>query len=163
MSTSVFRPDPKTDLVLERVIDVPPETVWTAWTTPAHICNWFTPAPWSTAECEIDLRPGGVFKTVLQSPEGERFTHDGCYLEVVPHRRLVWTDSLLPGFRPAPKPFVPFFITAVITFTPEGRGTRYNATVLHAGEADAKKHLDMGFFDGWGKTTDNLIELVKNL
>ena len=50
--------DPKTDLVLERVVDVAPELVWKAWTTPEYLKQWFTPAPWKTVGCEIDLRPG---------------------------------------------------------------------------------------------------------
>jgi uncharacterized protein YndB with AHSA1/START domain len=158
--TAHFQPDPKTDLVLERVIDVPASKVWAAWTQPEHLCKWFTPAPWSTVECEIDLRPGGIFKTVMQSPEGERHPHTGCWLEVVPQSRLVWTDALLPGFRPAPKPFVPFFITAIISLQPEGRGTRYTATCLHAGEAESRKHAEMGFFDGWGAALDQLVALA---
>jgi uncharacterized protein YndB with AHSA1/START domain len=156
MST-LFEPDAKTDLVLERVIDVPVSKVWAAWTQPEHVCRWFTPHPWSTAECEIDLRPGGIFKTVMRSPEGELHPHTGCWLEVVPQQRLVWTDALGPGFRPAPKPFVPFFITAIITLRPEGSGTRYTATCLHAGEAESKQHAEMGFFDGWGAALDQLV------
>lgn len=161
--TSVFRPDPKLDLVLQRVIDVPRDKVWAAWTTPEHICKWFTPAPWGTAECEIDLRPGGIFKTVMRSPEGELMPRNGCYLEVVPQERLVWTDALVPGFRPAPKPFVPFYITAIITFQAEGAGTRYTATCLHSGEPEAKQHAEMGFFDGWGATLDQLVALAKTM
>src|SRR4051812_21279144 len=46
--------DPKTDLVLERVVDVAPELVWKAWTTPDDLKRWFTPAPWKTVDCEID-------------------------------------------------------------------------------------------------------------
>ena len=38
-----------------------PERVWLAWTRPEHLTKWFTPAPWSTAECENALRPGGYF------------------------------------------------------------------------------------------------------
>ena len=56
----VHKPDPRLDLVLERVVDVPPKLVWAAWTTPQYIKKWFTPAPWQTVDCEIDLRPGGA-------------------------------------------------------------------------------------------------------
>ena len=95
------QPDPKLDLVLERTIDVPPALVWQAWTQPEHIKHWLTPAPWQTVRCDVDLRPRGRFRFVMRSPEGEEHTHDCCYLEIVEGSRLVWTNALLPGFRPA--------------------------------------------------------------
>ena len=52
----------------------------------------------STLVCEIDLRPGGKFRTVMQGPAGEVVDNSGCYLEVVPGRRLVFTDALGPGW-----------------------------------------------------------------
>ena len=96
-----YKPDSKLDLVLERVVDVPPELVWAAWTRPEHIVKWFTPEPWTTVDCEIDLRPGGIFRTTMRSPEGRDFPNLGCYLEIIENEKLVWTDILLPGYRPA--------------------------------------------------------------
>jgi uncharacterized protein YndB with AHSA1/START domain len=93
--------DPKLDLVLERVVDVPPNLVWAAWTTPEYVKKWFTPAPWQTIECEIDLRPGGIFRTLMRSPEGQEFPNIGCYLEVIENQKLVWTAALKPGYPPA--------------------------------------------------------------
>ena len=83
-----YEPDPKLDLVLERVVPVSREKVWAAWTQPKHVVKWFTPKPWSTTQCEIDLRPGGIFRTVMRSPEGKEFPNVGCWLEVVPHERI---------------------------------------------------------------------------
>src|SRR5215813_5364298 len=97
--------DPKLDLRLERDVDVPVELVWKAWTTPEHLHHWFIPKPWTLASVEMDVRPGGAFNMVMRSPEGQEFPNRGCYLEVEPMRRLVFTDTLLPGYRPAPKPF----------------------------------------------------------
>jgi len=151
--------DPELDLVLERVIDVPRELVWIAWTRPEHLERWFCPAPWQTIGCEIDLRPGGVFRTAMRGPEGEESGGEGCYLEVVENERLVWTDALLPGFRPAPEPF----FTAEIRMEPEGERTRYTAIARHGTPAGRKQHEEMGFHEGWGKALDQLVELTKEL
>jgi uncharacterized protein YndB with AHSA1/START domain len=159
MTASLVKPDPALDLVLERVIDVPPDLVWTAWTTPEHVVKWFAPAPWTASDCEIDLRPGGIFRFVMRSPEGEEFPNVGCYLEVVPVERLVWTDALLPGYRPSENPF----FTAIVTLEPHGKGTRYTAVAIHKDEAGRKRHEEMGFMEGWGQVLDQLVAYVKQM
>jgi uncharacterized protein YndB with AHSA1/START domain len=157
--SAAFKSDPRLDLVLERVVDVPRELVWAAWTRPEHLRQWFTPKPWTVVDCEIDLRPGGLFRTVMRSPEGKEFPNIGCYLEVVPNERLIWTDALLPGYRPAANPF----FTAMITLHAQGTGTRYVATAIHRDEAGRKKHEDMGFHQGWGTALDQLVAHVKTM
>ena len=150
--------DPALDLVLERVVPVRPELVWKAWTEPKRLVRWFTPAPWTTVDCEIDLRPGGVFRTTMKSPDGKvQPPMNGCYLEVVPQRRLVWTNALGPGYRPAAAPF----ITAFILLEPEGAGTRYTAIAMHVDEAAKRKHEDMGFHNGWSTALDQLVAVMK--
>jgi uncharacterized protein YndB with AHSA1/START domain len=153
--------DPKLDLVLERVVDVPRRLVWEAWTKPEHLKEWFCPKPWRVSDCEIDLRPGGIFRTTMRSPEGQEFPNVGCYLEVVPQERLVFTSVLLPGYRPAPSGDLPF--TAIITMEDQGAGTRYVATALHQDEAGRDKHKAMGFYEGWGKALDQLVALVQGM
>jgi uncharacterized protein YndB with AHSA1/START domain len=156
--------NPKLDLVLERSVDVSPELVWMAWTQPEHLKKWFTPAPWTTVDCEIDLRPGGVFRTVMRSPEGQDHPNLGCYLEVVPCRKLVWTDALETGFRPSRQtPHLGFRFTAAIVLEPQGRGTRYTAIVMHSDEESRTKHDEMGFQEGWGTTFEQLVEHMKTV
>jgi uncharacterized protein YndB with AHSA1/START domain len=164
MPSNTFKINPKLDLVLERVVDVPKELVWKAWTTPKHILKWFTPSPWKTIECEIDLRPGGKFYTVMQSPEGQNFPNAGCFLEIVPNKKLVWTAALQPGYRPVKNPEngAGLLFTAVIALESKGKGTKYTATVIHGNEDDMKRHDAMGFRDGWGKALDQLVALIKN-
>lgn len=150
--------DPKLDLVLERHADVAPAKVWKAWTTPDSLVQWFAPRPWTITECEVDLRPGGHIRFVMRSPEGQLYPNVGCYLEVVPHQRLVWTDALLPGYRPAPEPF----FTAVVLIESDGRGgTNYTAIAIHRDEDGRKKHEAMGFHEGWGQVFDQMVEHIK--
>src|SRR5579864_5661353 len=158
----IHQPDPKLDLVFERTVDVPRELVWMAWTTPEHLKKWFTPVPWTTVDCEIDLRPGGIFRTVMRSPEGQEFPNIGCYLEVIENEKLVWTAALKPGYRPQNAPGAMLF-TAVILLEPRGAGTKYTAIAIHADEEGAKKHAGMGFHDGWGKALDQLVALAKKM
>jgi uncharacterized protein YndB with AHSA1/START domain len=154
--------DQKLDLVLERIVDVPPELFWKAWTEPEHVKKWFTPVPWSTVECQIDLRPGGTFRTVMRSPEGQEFPNSGCYLEVVPGRKLVWTDALEADFRPSStEPRLPFRFTACILIEPHGKGTKYTAIVMHKDEQSRNEHEAMGFYEGWGTVLEQLVLHVK--
>ena len=151
--------DEKLDLVLERVVDVPRALVWKAWTEPEHLKQWFCPAPWSVARCEIDLRPGGLFHTVMQSPDGQEVDNPpGCYLEVIPGRRLVFTDALGPGFRPNAETFM----TAIIEFEDHPGGTLYRAIAKHASPEGRQQHEDMGFYSGWGTALDQLVAHVKS-
>jgi uncharacterized protein YndB with AHSA1/START domain len=157
--------DPQRDLVLERVVDVAPERVFAAWTRPELMKRWFTPKPWETTAAAIDLRPGGVFSTTMRGPDGTESSGDGCILEVVENRRLVWTSAMGPGYRPlsqAEAAAAPFLFTAVITMEPEGAGTRYRAVAIHSDEAGARAHEQMGFHTGWGMALDQLVELMRN-
>lgn len=158
-STAIPAFNPELDLSLERVVPMAPSLVWAAWTQPQHVVHWFTPAPWQTVDCEIDLRPGGIFRTTMRSPEGQDNDHTGCYLEVVENQRLVWTDALGPGYRPANNPFV----TASITLQPEGSGTRYTALVQHKDAATRQQHEAMGFTHGWSTALDQLVAYMQGL
>jgi uncharacterized protein YndB with AHSA1/START domain len=167
MTTSPMTFNNNLDLTFERFVDVPPHLVWRAWTEPALMKQWFCPLPWKTIHADVDVRPGGKFHTIMQSPEGHEHPGTGCYLETVKNERIVWTNALLPGFRPA-LANAPcgddneFMFTAMVEMAPHGEnGTRYRATVIHADEAGAKKHAEMGFEAGWSTCLDQLVAMVK--
>ena len=152
--------DPTLDLVLERYVDVPAEKIWAAWTQPELLMQWFVPAPWKTVHVEVDLRPGGAFHTVMESPEGQQFPGTGCFLEIVAPTRLVWTSVMQGGYRPnVPGGTGPDF-TGILTFTALGGGTIYRAEAQHATAEAAKAHADMGFHAGWGAALDQLVALM---
>lgn len=156
--------NPKLDLVLERVLDIPPNLAWKGWTTPEIIKEWFCPRPWRVVDCKIDLRPGGQFFTVMKSPEGQEFPNDGCFLEVVDNQRLVWTSAMIAGYRPVEVPVsgADMLFTGLLTFEPHGQGTRFKAVGRHKNEEDRKRHEEMGFHEGWGICADQLTETMKS-
>ena len=167
MSSPKHEFNPKLDLMFERYVDVTPDQVWDAWTKPEHVVHWFTPAPWKTVDCEIDLRPGGRFYATMQSPEGQNFPNLGCYLEIVENQKLVWTNALLPGFRPAGAPDPAgkecneFMFTAIVMMEAKGKGTQYTAIAMHREEEGRNKHEAMGFEHGWGAALDQLVAYMQ--
>lgn len=157
--------DPARDLVLDRLLKAPPALVWRCWTEPALICQWFCPKPWSVSEAVVDLRPGGRFFTLMNGPDGERVPNEGSFLEVVPQRRLVFTDLFTEDFAPVDKVAsgAGLSFAAILTFAPEGGGTRYRAVARHATAQEAAAHQDMGFQVGWGIAADQLEALAATL
>ncbi|HEX5378166.1 MAG TPA: SRPBCC family protein [Phenylobacterium sp.] len=148
------------ELVLTRVIDAPRAAVFKAWTDPEILKRWWAPRPYTTPSCQMDLRPGGVFSTLMRSAEGVEFDNVGVFLEIIPGEKIVFTDAFRPGWIPAEKPFM----TAIVTFRDAEPGkTRYVARALHWSAADRETHEKMGFHEGWGMAADQLAEVAAGL
>jgi uncharacterized protein YndB with AHSA1/START domain len=157
-----FTINPKLDLVFERFIEAPPRLVWEALTTPEHLKEWYMPRSWGrVSRAEMDVRPGGIFSIDIAGADGQEFPNLGCFLDVVPMERLVWTSMLFPGYRPAVFDDIP--ITAIVVMETVGTGTRYVFTALHRDEADCEKNTETGWREGTEIALDQLVAHVKSM
>ena len=155
--TSPVRAFTERELSLTRLIDAPPDLVFRAWTE--HLPEWWGPHGMTTPVWEMDLRSGGVFRTVMRAPDGTEYPTQGVFLEVAAPRRIVFTDAFVDAWTPSGKAFM----AAVATFEPEGTGTRYTARALHWTPEDRETHERMGFHAGWGESADRLEAVVARL
>jgi uncharacterized protein YndB with AHSA1/START domain len=154
--------NPKLDFAIERLIDAPIQLVWEALTRPEHLKEWYMPRDWGrVARAEMDVRPGGIFSIDIAGADGQEFPNLGCFLDVVPMERLVWTSMLFPGYRPAVFDDIP--ITAIVTMETVGTGTRYVFTALHRDEADLEKNKASGWQQGTEIAVDQLVAHVKSM
>ncbi|HEV7888838.1 MAG TPA: SRPBCC domain-containing protein [Acidimicrobiales bacterium] len=79
-----------TTIELSTRIAAPPEVVWRYWTEPERMCEW-----WGVA-ADLDPKPGGACRVTM----GQGPTMIGEYVELVPHKRLVFTlgwDMAMPN------------------------------------------------------------------
>ena len=151
--------DPKLDFAIERFIDAPTRLVWEALTKPEHLKEWYMPKAWGrVSRTEMDVRPGGIFRIDIALPDEKAVPNLGCFLDVVPMERLVWTSMLFPGYRPAVFDDIP--ITAIMTMQTEGTGTRYVFTALHRNEAEFDQNKTSGFYEGTEIAVDQFVEHV---
>ena len=148
------------ELVLTRVIDVPADKLFQCWTTPELLPRWFCPPPWVVSHAVMDVRTGGDSVITMKGPNGEEVVNPGVYLEVIPNRRIVFTDAFTSAWVPSHKPFM----VGVIEFEDLGDGTtRYTATARHWTVADCEAHQQMGFEQGWGVAADQMTAVARTL
>ena len=82
-----------------RVFDAPRELVWTMWTDPRHIVQWWGPRGFRTTMQQMEVRPGGVWQFVMHGPDGTDYQNKSVYVEVVEPERIVFDHVSGPNFR----------------------------------------------------------------
>jgi uncharacterized protein YndB with AHSA1/START domain len=139
------------EIVLTRVFDAPRELVFDAFTQPELLKRWLGPRGWSLGVCEVNLRVGGGFRFILNSPEGRAMGMRGTWLEVSPPGRTVHIESFddYPGESE---------VTAV--FTEHDGKTTLTATVAYPTRAVRDIVLESGMEHGAAESYDKLAELL---
>ncbi len=84
------------ELVVSRTFKGPAHVVFSAWTNPELFQRWWAPKSFgvSLLSCELDVRTGGKYRLVFHHPaSGEPMPFFGRYVEVIPSKRIVWTNE----------------------------------------------------------------------
>jgi uncharacterized protein YndB with AHSA1/START domain len=158
-STSAFTLTLPSDreIAMTRVFDAPRSLVFEAWTKPEHVRHWWGCDGSTLTVCEIDLRPGGVWRFVLRMPDGSDHPFKGVYREIVRPERLVYTECY-----DEPSIGSPEWLTTVI-FEEQGGKTKLTSTCLHASVEARDGHLNAGMEAGAAQTFDRLAEHLKSM
>jgi uncharacterized protein YndB with AHSA1/START domain len=152
------------DVVVTRVFAAPVEKVWAAWTEPEQFMKWWGPQHFTSPSARMDVRVGGTFLWCMQSPDGQKFYTTGTFKEVVPNKRLVYTDAFADaeGNKVSPASMGmgdwPAEMIATVTFEkladpPEGGGLT-RLTIKH-GPAPVGPGTDFAEA-GWHQSLDKL-------
>ena len=150
--------NPALDLTINRIIKAPRAAVWRAWSDPVSFAKWWIPEPTVCRVMEMDLQPGGALITQMSDDGADFVPHlDACFLAVDQGERIVFTNALVGGWRPAEQPFM----TAIITMKDHPEGTDYSAQVMHKDPETRNMHAEMGFHDGWGTVAAQLARYVE--
>ena len=131
------------ELSVTTLIDATLDQCWTVWTE--RFTEWWCPKPWTTELVAQDLRAGGRSAVIMRGPAGEEAPHEGVFLEVIPARKVVFTDAFEAGWVPHEA-----FMIGIMTFEEEGGQTRYTASARHWSAEAMQRHEEMGFYPGWG-------------
>ena len=90
MLTTVERTSDR-EIVVTRTFAAPARIVYQAWAQPELFKQWWIPRSMGMTlrSCEMDVRAGGRYRLSF----GEGMDFYGRYLEVVPNKKIVWTNE----------------------------------------------------------------------
>lgn len=143
-------------LVLQRVFDVPAQFVFEAHARPEHVIQWFGPAGYPLALCEMDFRVGGRFRFAMQDPKGELMApFGGEYLEIVQDKTIRYTN----GFE---APDSPRMVVTLLFHEQDGQTTLTMRTVFST-IGDKQSHVEQGMEEGVKSGFDQLREVAHKL
>jgi uncharacterized protein YndB with AHSA1/START domain len=81
--------DPRS-IIGVREFDAPRELVFSAFTDPSHLAQWWGPNGFTTTTHSFDFRPGGVWRFVMHGPDGRDYQNRITFDEIVPPARIVY-------------------------------------------------------------------------
>lgn len=84
------------ELVVTRMFNAPVQIVFEAWSNPKLFQRWWVPksAGMTLLSCDMDVRTGGAYRLEFSHPAFDQpMTFFGTYKEVIPHKRIVWTNE----------------------------------------------------------------------
>ena len=84
------------ELVITRTFNAPPSTVFRAWSQSEVFRRWWMPRSVTgvtLVACDMDVRTGGKYRLEFSTGGSDTMAFYGKYLEVIPHKRIVWTND----------------------------------------------------------------------
>lgn len=133
-------------LTLARTLNTDPDTAFDAWVNPRTLAKWWGPEGFTSPKISMDVREGGAWSTIMQSPEGSQHHVSGVYKIIDRPRRLVlswgWTQD--DGSRGHETEIE-------ITFSPQGGKTLMVLVQKVFQEAEHRNNHEKGWSSSFNK------------
>jgi len=142
------------EIVISRIIHAPRELVFEAFTAVRHLSQWWGPTGFTTTTRAFEFRVGGEWDFVMHGPDGTDYQELISWTEIVPPERI----ALLHGERRDD----PNAFASVLTFAPEGTGTRIEMRTVFRTKAQRDEAIEKYHaIEGGQQTLGNLAAYVE--
>jgi uncharacterized protein YndB with AHSA1/START domain len=142
-------------ILIEREFAAPAHLVWRAVTEPELVRRWWHACRGEMTVCEIDLRVGGAWRYALRTESGDEVAFYGEFLEIVPHDKIVQTETFAP--------FPDDASTNTMTLTERDGTTLLRTLVQHQTAYARDMHVNSGMESGMQDAFDRLEQVAISL
>ena len=106
------------EVITTRVVNVPREDVFRAWTDPAILAKWWGPKGFTNTFHTFDLKVEGLWEFTMQGPDGANYNNTCVFKRIEP-----------PGYLEFDHLKEMHFYKAIVTFVEVEGGTRIEWTM----------------------------------
>jgi uncharacterized protein YndB with AHSA1/START domain len=161
----------QTPFIITETFPITAEKMFTLWTSPKHLDQWFGPAGVTIIRQTMDLRVGGTYHVGLQTPDGQLMWGKWVFSEISAPKRLAWihafSDEAGGLTRHPMSPTWPLELLSTVDFQEDGGVTRVTLQWLphnaSATEQDTFDNAHDSMRQGWGGTMKQLHAYVASL
>ncbi len=145
-------------ILVTREFNAPKHLVWKAYTTPELVKRWWAGEKGTVTDVQIDLRPGGRWRYVMQANPGFEVIFHGEYREVREPDRLVHTE-VYEGIPDADD----HAGLVTVTFTEKDGRTSLEMLCAYRDRTDRDAVIDSGMEGGLQESLDHLEKVAVSL
>jgi uncharacterized protein YndB with AHSA1/START domain len=99
MTSEIITTTPECEIVSSRVFNASRELVFSAWTDPNHLKNWWGPAGFTNTFYEFDLRPGGRWRFMMHGPDKGNYPNECEFIKIERPVLIAWQRISKPLFQ----------------------------------------------------------------
>jgi uncharacterized protein YndB with AHSA1/START domain len=137
-----------------RMFDAPRDLVFSVWTDPKHLAQWWGPNGFTTTTSSFDMRPGGMWRFVMHGPDGRDYQNRIIFEEIAPPTRIVYRHG-------GDEDVEPVRFTTTVTFQDLGSKTRITMRLDFSSAAERDRvNREYGADQGLAQTLTRLEQHV---
>lgn len=99
MNTDDFSVSPDCEIVSSRIVRATAAMVFTAWTDPNHLKNWWGPTGFTNTFHEFDLRVGGKWRFTMHGPDKGHYENECEFTHIEKPTAIAWKRHSKPLFQ----------------------------------------------------------------
>lgn len=138
------------EIAVTRILVAPRQLVWSVWTDPKHLEQWWGPNGFTTTTKTFDLKPGGQWLFTMHGPDGTDYRNDITFAVVVEPELIEYDHGPSPVFH------------TTVTFEEESAAsTGLSMTALFPTVAERNRTVEkFGAIEGMKQTMGRLADYL---
>jgi uncharacterized protein YndB with AHSA1/START domain len=144
---------------VKREFNAPISDVWSAWTEPEILDQWWAPAPWKARTKKMNFKEGGQRLYAMVGPEGEEHWALADFTTITPKTNFKYLDAFCDSEGNLNVDFPRSDWD--VSFDEQNGSTFVNIAIKHENLSDLEKIIEMGFKEGFTIAMEGLDKIFE--